>query len=529
MVSLSRPASVAVSIVLLVSTATPATATPDGLKVTAVSHTSVTLAWNAWAGDVFSYELVLPDRVFRIVPGDRTSKTVDNLVPGTEYRWRIAARDQDMRLSALSDEVVVKTPQYPADSEKPGAPSNPRVAKSSANSISLVWNASTDNVGVASYDVFDGDKKVTTVPGTAAAVNGLRAYSPHEFTVVAKDFAGNRSAASDPVAARTRVGADPVGEARTVATSDDIPWGLTFLPDRSALFSERDTFRIYHVSGGRKTLAATVPDTHSLRGEDGVLGLAVSPDFVRDRWVYVFHTRENDGRIVRVKFVDGTLDFTRAETVLAGIPRAKKHLGGRLRFGPDGKLYVSTGELQRGELAQDLSTLAGKILRINPDGSVPSDNPFPGSAIYSYGHRNPQGLAFDSRGRLWVAEFGHFEVDEINLVKPGGNYGWPYCEGPCGRFVDPVRTFRTFDASPAGIAIVDDVIYLAGARGKRLHRMVIRGDATSEPEPFFRDHYGRLRTVEATPAGNIWLTSTGGDDLHEPGGDANVIVEVRLR
>ncbi len=344
------PATSAAVLGLFAGALTPATAdsgAPDGLRVTATTHTSVTLAWDAPAGEVFSYEIVLPDRVSRIVPGDLTSKTVDNLSPGVEYRWRIAARDKNMRLSSFGSEVVVATPARPADAVPPAAPADVRATRTKANSVSLAWQASEDNVGIAAYEIFDGAVRVATSQVPSATVDGLRSHSSHRFSVVGRDFAGNRSPASVPLQVRTRLGADPVGTARTVATSDDIPWGLTFLPDNSALFSERDTFRIYHVSpAGRKTLAAaTVPQTHSLGGEDGVLGLAVSPDFARDRWVYVFHTREFDNRILRVKFAAGKLDFTRSEVVVAGLPRAKKHLGGRLRFGPDGKLYVTTGEL----------------------------------------------------------------------------------------------------------------------------------------------------------------------------------------
>ncbi|GLZ32002.1 hypothetical protein Lesp02_41900 [Lentzea sp. NBRC 105346] len=496
------------------------TAAPGNLRVLEVTRTTATLAWDAAPGDVFSYEISLPDRVWRIVPGTRTTKVIDNLTPGRAYRWKVAARDQDMRLSPPSNEVVVTPPAYPADTTPPGAPGAPEVTATTANTATLRWTAATDDVGVQFYEIYDGEELVGSASGLSGTVQGLRAGAQHSFSVLAVDLAWNWGPRGPSTGARTRPGTDrPVGAAHVVARSDDIPWGLVFLPDGSALFAERDTFRIHRVTrAGTKTLVGTVPEVDGLRGEDGVLGLEY-----RDGWLYVFHTRASDSAIVRFRYRGG-LDVASRQIVLAGIPRGVNHNGGRLRFGPDGKLYATTGENQRGELAQDLKSLAGKVLRMNPDGSVPSDNPFPGSFVFSYGHRNPQGLAFDSRGRLWVAEFGHYELDEVNLVRPGGNYGWPYCEGPCGRFADPVWTFRTFDASPSGLTIVDDVLYAATTKGNRLCRIPIGG----QPQQYFVGHYGRIRTVEATPSGNLWLTSSNQDGIHQPGGDDNVVVEVRL-
>jgi glucose/arabinose dehydrogenase len=160
---------------------------------------------------------------------------------------------------------------------------------------------------------------------------------------------------------------------------------------------------------------------------------------------------------------------------VSAIARNKFHDGGRLRFGPDGKLYASTGDGQKGASAQNLNSLNGKVLRLDPDGSVPRDNPFPGKYVWSYGHRNVQGLAFDSKGRLWQAELGNSIMDELNLIQKGGNYGWPACEvttGSCEEptFIPPVRTWPVADASPSGLAIVRDTLYMAALRGTRLWR-----------------------------------------------------------
>jgi glucose/arabinose dehydrogenase len=156
--------------------------------------------------------------------------------------------------------------------------------------------------------------------------------------------------------------------------------------------------------------------------------------------------------------------------------------------------------------------LNGKVLRINADGSVPSDNPF-GNYVWSYGHRNPQGLAFDSQGRLWEQEFGNSVMDETNLIQKGGNYGWPDCEGTTGScgtagFIAPKRTYPTADGSCSGIAIVRDVLYVACERGTRLYRAEISGSSLANVQQFFNGTFGRIRTVEPTPDGHLWMTTS---------------------
>jgi glucose/arabinose dehydrogenase len=209
--------------------------------------------------------------------------------------------------------------------------------------------------------------------------------------------------------------------------------------------------------------------------------------------------------------------------------------GGRLRFGPDGKLYAAAGDGQDPDQAQDLASLGGKVLRMNPDGSIPDDNPFPGSFVWSYGHRNPQGLAFDSQGRLCEQEFGNNVMDETNLVVKGGNYGWPACEGTIGEACDtpglvaPVQTYPVTSASCSGIAIVRDVLYVACLRGTRLYRAVIDGARLADIQQYYVGTYGRLRTVEPTIDGNLWLTtSTGGDKDSVPKNSNEKIFKITL-
>ncbi|MDG4756387.1 PQQ-dependent sugar dehydrogenase [Micromonospora sp. WMMD710] len=219
--------------------------------------------------------------------------------------------------------------------------------------------------------------------------------------------------------------------------------------------------------------------------------------------------------------------------LVSGIRRNKYHDGGRLRFGPDGKLYASTGDAQNGAYAQDRSALEGKVLRLNPDGTVPSDNPF-GNYVWSYGHRNPQGLAFDSQGRLWEQEFGNSIMDETNLITRGGNYGWPACEGTSGTcgtagFIAPVRTYPTAEGSCSGITIVRDALYVACARGARMYRAAISGSSLTNVQTYFSGTYGRLRTVEPAPDGGLWLTTTNqGDKDSTPNNSNERVLHVTL-
>jgi glucose/arabinose dehydrogenase len=261
------------------------------------------------------------------------------------------------------------------------------------------------------------------------------------------------------------------------------------------------------------------------------MGLELSPNFASDHWVYIMHTSASDNRVIRLKLNGRTLDTGSIQVLLKGIQRNKFHNGGRLRFGPDGKLYISTGDAENGNNAQNKNSLNGKILRINPDGGIPADNPFH-NAVWSYGHRNVQGLAFDSQGRLWESELGNSRMDELNLIQKGGNYGWPACEGTagnCGGFIKPVRTWPVAQASPSGLAIVHNTLYMAALRGSRLWVMHIAGSGTSTPQAFFTGQFGRLRTVEPAPDGGLWLTTSSGDKDSTPNNSNDRIMHVALR
>jgi glucose/arabinose dehydrogenase len=300
-----------------------------------------------------------------------------------------------------------------------------------------------------------------------------------------------------------------------VARGLAVPWGLAFLPSGAAVVTERDTRRVLLVPPAdgveHRVREIGVVDEAAPVGEAGLLGVAVSPDFTRDHRLFLYLTTATDNRIVSTAYRAGGIGPL--TVVLDGIPRGEIHNGGRLTFGPDGFLYASTGETGNRELAQDRDSLAGKILRITPAGDPAPGNPFPGSPVWSYGHRNVQGLAFDDRDRLWASEFGENTFDELNLIRPGGNYGWPLVEGRGGQqgLIDPQVVWRTDVASPSGLAFVDDHLWLASLRGERLWRIDVTGRRAMAPTDFFVGRYGRMRTVAVAPDGRLWVTTSNRD------------------
>ncbi|MGV0740988.1 PQQ-dependent sugar dehydrogenase [Mycolicibacterium sp. XJ870] len=292
-----------------------------------------------------------------------------------------------------------------------------------------------------------------------------------------------------------------------IATNLDVPWGIAFLPDGSALIAERDSAAIKQLTApGVVNQVGSVAGV-AARGEGGLLGLATA-----GTTVFAYFTTAQDNRVVQMRFDDGTLSAQ--SPILTGIPAGSRHDGGRIAFGPDGKLYVATGEVGDPGLAQDRSSLGGKILRINPDGSIPADNPDPASPVWSFGHRNIQGLAWDSAGRLWATEYGANRVDELNLIRPGANYGWPMAEGRADTegLVDPMIEWGTGEASPSGLAYFGGSLWVAALRGQRLIQVPVSGDGSLGPETLqFVGQYGRLRTVVAAPDGTLWFTTSNRD------------------
>lgn len=306
--------------------------------------------------------------------------------------------------------------------------------------------------------------------------------------------------------------ATPAGSPEDVLTGLAVPWSVAFFGD-TPLISTRERAEVLEpAADGGTRVVGTVPDV-APSGEGGLLGLAVA-----DGYLYTYATTADGNRVDRFPLEGdpGALRLGPREPVLDGIPAASNHDGGRIAVGPDGMLYVGTGDAGQRDAAQDPGSLAGKILRVTPDGDVPADNPFPGSPVWSLGHRNVQGLAWSDDGTLYATEFGQDTWDELNVITPGANYGWPVVEGVAGRegYVDPVQQWAPDSASPSGMAFLDGTLYVANLKGS-----VLRAVPTAEPGTavdLFAGTYGRLRDAVAAPDGSLWLVTGNTDGRGTP-------------
>jgi len=323
----------------------------------------------------------------------------------------------------------------------------------------------------------------------------------------------------------TPANAGPVEvQASVIATNLEVPWGIAFLPNGDALFTERDSGRLLRMDASENIEEVQTLPTRGF-GEGGSLGLAVSPDYQEDGYVYAYYTTDQDNRVVRFRLGE------EPEPILTGIPFNTYHDGGRIAFGPDRMLYIATGDAGDPSTSQDRNSLGGKILRLTPDGNIPEDNPFSTSPVYSYGHRNVEGLAWDEQGRLYASEFGQDAFDEVNLIRPGENYGWPEFEGDGGEeataagYVNPITTWSTDEASPSGAAVLVDGaipqwegdLFVAALRGERLWRLELGPDGNVvERDELLRDEIGRIRNVVQAPDGSLWITTSNLDGRGSP-------------
>ncbi|MFJ4922566.1 PQQ-dependent sugar dehydrogenase [Streptomyces sp. NPDC088725] len=321
----------------------------------------------------------------------------------------------------------------------------------------------------------------------------------------------------------------------TVTTGLGSPWSLAELPGGDALVSSRDKATILRVDArsGKKTVVGSVPGV-APAGEGGLLGIALSPSYATDHMVYAYFTTASDNRIARMRYDETKPAGERLgapDTILRGIPKAAMHNGGRIAFGPDRMLYAGTGDATRKNLAQDKKSPAGKILRMTPEGQPAPGNPEANSVVYSLGHRDVQGLAWDSGKRLWASEFGDHDWDELNLIEPGKNYGWPLVEGKAHKpgLVDPVVQWRPSEASPSGLAYARGSLWMAALRGERLWRIPLAGRETSgAPQAFLTGKYGRLRAVLSLGGDRVWLltSNTDGRGTPKPGDDRILQLDV---
>ncbi len=354
--------------------------------------------------------------------------------------------------------------------------------------------------------------------------------------------AGSPSAPSADGTAREPVtsspaDADPPADASpaTVVGGLDAPWSIAFTGRGTALVSQRDDGTILELTGvgageaGTRQVGTVEGVAHG--GEGGLLGLAVRSDDGRE-WLYAYSTAAGGNRIQRFELTGeaGSLGLGAAETLIEGLPAAGNHNGGRIAFGPDGMLYAGVGDAGNPASAQDPDSRAGKILRLAPDGTVPGDNPDPGSPVYSHGHRNVQGLAWGEDGTMLATEFGQNTWDELNVIEPGGNYGWPEVEGVAGSggtgaaggFIDPVQQWSPAEASPSGMAALDDTLYIANLRGQVLRTVPVEDPGTATAH-WAREH-GRLRDAVVAPDGTVWVLTNNTDGRGRPaGGDDRIL------
>ena len=308
-----------------------------------------------------------------------------------------------------------------------------------------------------------------------------------------------------------------------------MPWGIVFLASGVALVGERNTGRIRQISTrGRVSTLGEVAgvDAPSGLGEGGLLGIALHPDDPDTLFAYT--TTSNDDRVVSMSIAGGKIG--RPRPVLTGIPTSVHHHGGRLLFDRNGLLYVSTGDAEQSATAQDRNALSGKILRLRPNGRAAPGNPFD-NRTWSYGHRNIEGLAFDADHRLWATEFGDQETDELNLIRKGGNYGWPNEEGRSSnsRFRSPAAVWSpTSSCSPAGLAITRSTAFIGALRGQCLFAVPLRGADAGRAKAYFAGDYGRIRSVVVAPDGALWMTTSNTDGRTDPGRNDDKIIRVEL-
>jgi len=301
-----------------------------------------------------------------------------------------------------------------------------------------------------------------------------------------------------------------------IAQDLEIPWEITFLPSGEILITERTGKLLIINSITKERQEIEIPEVSS-KGEGGLLGMTLHPDFNKNNLIYLYITNNDNGninnKINRYKLIDKNL--TNKITILDNIPGAKYHDGGRIDFGPDEYLYVTTGDATKPKLSQDLNSLAGKILRLHDDGKIPKDNPF-NSAIYSYGHRNPQGLAWDSEGNLWATEHGASSgQDELNLIIKGGNYGWPTIRGDetqSGMITSKINSGSSDTWAPSGIAYHDNSLLFVGLRGESLFQAKIKNGEVTELLAHYRKELGRLRAVVIGPNEKYLYISTSNTD-----------------
>jgi glucose/arabinose dehydrogenase len=375
----------------------------------------------------------------------------------------------------------------------------------------------------------------TTGPASSTTVT----RPPSTRGSTATSTTGSTTTASPSPTSRAGSARGSVTVIRTVATGLDVPWGLARLPGGGVLVTTRDDATVHRldVGTGRTTTVGTVPGVVSnvgQGGEGGLLGIAPSPTFATDRTLFVYFSTAGDNRVATVTYDPSQpagRQLSAPHVLLKGIPHGVHHNGGRIAFGPDGYLYVTTGEAGDRPLAQDRGSLGGKILRMTTDGKPAPGNPF-GSLVWTYGHRNVEGIAWDAAGNVWASEFGDHLHDELNLIRKGRNYGWPQTEGKTSAsgITSPVEQWSPVENSPSGIAVAAGSVWMAALRGRRLWRIPLDGTRpAAAPQAFLQGRYGRLRSVLALDDETLLVTTSNRDGRATPGAGDDRILLLRVR
>ena len=314
--------------------------------------------------------------------------------------------------------------------------------------------------------------------------------------------------------------------ASTIATGLNVPWGIAFLASGAALVSQRDDGSIVRIEpGGDATRLGAVEGADSATSEGGLMGIALDPD--DESTLYAYMSTGSDDRLVRMS-LDGD-KLGRPDALLTGVRSAANHHGGRLLFDGTGHLFLAIGDGAVPGSAQDRGGPNGAILRLDKEGKAASGNPFD-NMVWSYGHRNVEGLALDADRRLWASEFGQDSRDELNLIEKGRNYGWPRFEGESDDpdYVTPKVTWSTDECSPAGLAITRSTAFMGALRGECLWMIPLDGESAGKPRALFEGKYGRIRDVVVAPDESLWITTSNTDSRGDPAEDDDRILRVTL-
>ena len=361
--------------------------------------------------------------------------------------------------------------------------------------------------------------------GTVLALTTSCSFGPPE-----PDVAGEPPNLPTPsVSTGPDGGGESAAAATVLAKGLEVPWGLAFLPGGGALVTERDTARILKVGPESDTEGLKVTEVQRLTqaepgGDGGLLGIAVSPKYATDATVFVYYSTATDNRVARLKLKD------EPQPILTGIPHSAKDNGGQLAFGPDGMLYVTTGDGTNGTQAQNPKSLGGKILRITTAGKPAPGNPVKNSPVWSSGHRNVQGIAWDAARKMYASESDQKKAGELNVIQKGGNYGWAEVDGTgaAAKFTNPLVSWPIQDSSCAGVAVLESMVATACLQGRRMWMVDVTGNGTllGQPQALLTGEYGRLRALVAAPDGSLWVTTSNQEEGGEPGPDDDRIIRL---